>query len=448
MSVRKYLIHFGPLQILIGKIAFFVLWLMNALCHDMLCEILMQADMLYALKMDLVQKKNRKRFKKHSRYYHIQTAAARKKVCKEFFLRTFGVSNGRLDRALKNQRANSGVVKPDQRGRHVKFRIASNNRSSVVDHVSMFPRYISHYTRSHQSSREYLASNLNLRIMYRLYVQHCHQKSLQPVKESYYRHVFNTEFNLSFHQPLKDTCQKCDKFKMLLDVSPSREIEVQREIHLRKAEKVRAKLNSSKETASSCDLCFTFDLQKTLITPSISTGVAYYKRQLATYNLGIHNLANNDATMFMWHEGLASRGASDIGSCIWKFICDKVQEGATNITAFCDSCGGQNRNFKIASLLCHCVTTLSVESFTVYYMQSGHSYLPNDADFCVIEKAKKSGKEMYIPQNWMELVRHARKQKPFTVVEMQSCDFLDLSLTAKHLINRKKSIRWIYSQVA
>jgi len=116
--------------------------------------------------------------------------------------------------------------------------------------------------------------------MYRLYVEHCHQKSLQPVKESYYRHVFDTEFNLSFHQPLKDTCQKCDKFKMLLDVSPSREIEVQREIHLRKAEKIRAKLNSSKETTSSSDLCFTFDQQKTLITPSISTGVAYYKRQL------------------------------------------------------------------------------------------------------------------------------------------------------------------------
>jgi len=103
---------------------------------------------------------------------------------------------------------------------------------------------------------------------------------MQPVKESYYRHVFDTEFNLSFHQPRKDTCQKCDKFKKLLDVSPSREIEVQREIHLRKAEKIRAKLNSSKETTSSSDLCFTFDLQKTLITPSISTGVAYYKRQL------------------------------------------------------------------------------------------------------------------------------------------------------------------------
>ena len=178
--------------------------------------------------------------------------------------------------------------------------------------------------------------------------------------------------------------------------------------------------------------------------------MAYYKRQLATRNLGIHNLANNDATI-MWHEGLASHGASEIGLCIWKFVCDKVQEGATHTAAFCDSCaeggGKANRNFKIASLLWHCVTTLSVESFTVHYMQSGHSYLPNDADFGVIEKAKKSGKEMYITRQWMELVRHTCKQKPFTVVEMQSSDFVDLSLNAKQLINREKSNRWIYSQV-
>jgi len=41
-------------------------------------------------------------------------------------------------------------------------------------------------------------------------------------------------------------------------------------------------------------------------------------------------LANNDAIMFMRNEGSASCGASEIESCIWKLICDKVQEGACN----------------------------------------------------------------------------------------------------------------------
>ena len=393
----------------------------------------------------------RKRYKNLSREYHLHTPIGRKKVCKEMFLSTFDVSNGRIDRALKNRRGNNGVVRADQRGRHVKHQIPDAAKQSVVEHISMFPRYVSHYTRSHQNSREYLTSDLNLKTMYRLYVEHCVEKSYPPVKESYYRQVFNSEFNLSFHQPMKDTCHKCDRFKILLDVSPSREVEVQRELHLRKAEKVRAKLSSAKESNSNAHMCFTFDLQKTLITPSISAGVAYYKRQLATYNFGIHNLANNDATMYMWHEGCASRGASEIGTCLWMFVRNSVQKGVNHITAFCDSCGGQNRNFKIATLMSHCVNSLPLESFTVHYMQSGHSYLPNDADFGVIERAKKASKDVYIPQQWMQVVQQARKQQPFTVVEMKSGDFLDLSATTKQLVNRKKAtdgstVKWLNIQ--
>ena len=96
---------------------------------------------------------------------------------------------------------------------------------------------------SHQNSREYLASNLNLKIMYELYCEFCIDKSLTPVNDSYYRHLFNTTSNLSFHQPLKDTCVKCDRFQILLQAEKNPEILVQKEIHLRKAEKVRAKLN-------------------------------------------------------------------------------------------------------------------------------------------------------------------------------------------------------------
>ena len=81
----------------------------------------------------------------------------------------------------------------------------------------------------------------------------------------------------------------------------------------------------------------------------------------------------------MWHEGCASRGALEIGTCLWTFVRNSVQKGVNRITAFCDSCSGQNRNFKIATLMSHCVNSLPLESCTVHYMQSGHSYLPNDA---------------------------------------------------------------------
>jgi len=192
-------------------------------------------------------------------------------VCKEFFLRKFDISNGRLHRGLKNRRANNGVVKPAQRGKHVKFHISDEDRS-VWDHISMFPHYISHYTHSHQSLREYLASDLNLRMIYHLYVEHCHQKSFHPLQESYYQHVFNSAFSLSFHQPLRHMSKVWQIYNVAGCFSLSRNWSSAGNSSIESL--VRAKLNSLKETASSSNLCFTFDLQKMLLTSSISTGVA------------------------------------------------------------------------------------------------------------------------------------------------------------------------------
>jgi hypothetical protein len=381
----------------------------------------------------------KKHTKEKSRLFYIPTENGRTRVCKVLFLSTFGISNGRLHRALKKQRENKGIQKPDQRGKHKKHSLPSIVQQSVVDHIGKFPRYVSHYTRSHQVNKEYLASNINLATMYRLYCEDCLSKSITPASDSFYRNVFATQFNLSFHQPLKDTCCKCDRFNTLLAAQPNNaSINVEKELHLRKADKVRAKLNACKQSSSDENLCITFDLQKTLITPEISTGVAYYKRQLATYNCGIHNLCDNTATMFMWHEGSASRGASEIGTCIYNYV--KAAERAKSVVGFCDSCGGQNRNFKIATLMSHCVSELPIDSFTIHFMQSGHSFLPNDADFGVIEKKKKRGKDIYIPQHWMTLVREARKKNPFKVVELKSHEFLDLSNMSKQLVNRKRAV--------
>ena len=107
-------------------------------------------------------------YKNLSRSYHLPSADGRKQACKTLFLKTYGISNGRLDRALQNQRANNGMIQPDKRGKHAKYKHSEEEITSVVDHISMFPRHVSHYTRSHQNSREYLASNLNLKIMYKL----------------------------------------------------------------------------------------------------------------------------------------------------------------------------------------------------------------------------------------------------------------------------------------
>lgn len=52
--------------------------------------------------------------------------------------------------------------------------------------------------------------------MYNLYKEKKSGTGNNPVKESYYRQIFNTQYNLSFKIPETDTCDDCDEFERRL----------------------------------------------------------------------------------------------------------------------------------------------------------------------------------------------------------------------------------------
>ena len=41
----------------------------------------------------------------------------------------------------------------------------------------------------------------------------CQTDDSEPVTEPIYRRIFNTEYNLSFHKPMKDQCDVCTEYK-------------------------------------------------------------------------------------------------------------------------------------------------------------------------------------------------------------------------------------------
>lgn len=81
----------------------------------------------------------------------------------------------------------------------------------------------------------------------------------------------------------------------------------------------------------------TFDLEKSLPTPVLTTGVVYYKRQLWTYNQGIHDCSTGKACMHMWYESTASRGSHEVGSCVLAHI-KEMKTDATNLILYSDAC--------------------------------------------------------------------------------------------------------------
>ena len=134
----------------------------------------------------------------------------------------------------------------------------------------------------------------------------------------------------------------------------------------------------------------TFDLEQALATPLLTTNVVFYKRQLWTYNLGIHDCKTGKRCMHMWHEGIASRGSHEIGSCLLLHL-RNMQSRTTKLILYNDSCGGQNRNINLVCLWMHIVASsdYSITQINQKFMVSGHSYLPNDCDFGSIETAKR-----------------------------------------------------------
>ena len=46
----------------------------------------------------------------------------------------------------------------------------------------------------------------------------------------------------------------------------------------------------------------------------------------------------------------------------------------------------------------------------------GHSFLPNDRDFALTEKKKRTVDTIYHPQGWMQLIQSAGRQQPFEVI--------------------------------
>ena len=138
------------------------------------------------------------------------------------------------------------------------------------------------------------------------------------------------------HSPKSDTCKVCGSFKVKVDAEDDPTLKEQLTLEWM-LHKIQAEVgyNSLKEYSAYAKChndteLLTFDLEKSLPTPVLSTGIVYFKQQLWTYNQGIHDCSTEQGCMHMWHEGIASRGSHEVGSCLLAHL-KEMQTSATKI---------------------------------------------------------------------------------------------------------------------
>ena len=156
--------------------------------------------------------------------------------------------------------------------------------------------------------------------------------------------------------------------------------------------------------------------------------------------------------MYMWNEGVASRGPPEIGSSILTHL-KEMETTANKLVLYSDACGGQNRNIFIVCMWLHIVAS-SDNPFTSVdhkFMVSGHSYLPNDRDFGHIEISRKKTTHIFVPADWERVVTEARRKNPFQVRKMDREDSLSLKPLKEAIGNRKvdthgREVEWLKIQ--
>ena len=376
-------------------------------------------------------------------------------MCQEAFASLHGIGLTRIKR-IARYGAEHIHSPAENRGGYRKERALSEEvRQQIHQHISSFPPQESHYSRKDNYARQYLPAELTVAQMHRMYLElyepdvHAQMQSgekvVPVVKYEYYPEYFNRNFNLSFGQPRTDTCSICDELSVRIrnesSAETKRQLEQELSLHHRKAEifyeSLRQCTKLAVENENVATICF--DFQKNMPLPKLSVNEIYYMRQLWLFNFGVHNCKDKSASMYCWDEPTAKRGANEVVSCLHHYF-TQLPEVVDTLYLFPDGCGGQNKNSIVMCFLYSLVKLgrfrLIVHTFPI----RGHSFLPCDRDFALIEKLAVKNDTVYVPAQWISLIQSARPSNPFycvTVNQQMVYDFR--SHNAKLFKNAYKS---------
>lgn len=291
----------------------------------------------------------------------------------------------------------------------------------------------SHYCRS-STTKLYLEPMFDsFNTLYREYRTSCGGTSgtSKLASKGLFKRIFS-EMNIGLFSPKKDLCDVCCRYESGNLSEEIYNLHQNRKIDARE-EKERDKENSK------CDASLrvvTMDLQAVLLSPKLNASALYYKTKLACHHFTVFDLSSKDVSCYFWHEGQGDLSANSFSSCIAHYIESVVADDSNikHIIVYSDGCTYQNRNVTLANTLYHISTKFGIE-ITQKFLEKGHTQMEVDAVHSVIER-KVKGRNIHIPQNYVECISDARPSQPYKVNYVDHSFFKDYSA-----LNYYKSVR-------
>lgn len=235
----------------------------------------------------------------------------------------------------------------------------ANKRKSIKEFIKKLVPLEIHYCRSKIKSRQYLASNLNINKLYKIYIAQA-EEQFKSVKASYFRRIFNISFNIGFGTPATDVCSTClsfsEQIKHETDINRKKDLMISERVHNLRAKAFYNLLKEEKEDL----LTLSFDCQKNQPMPKVPDQSAYYSRQLYAYNFTIvigsskNKLSSDNVFIYTWTEDILPKASNEIASAVFHCLCSNIEKygNVTTIRLVADGCSGQDKNTSVLGMLC------------------------------------------------------------------------------------------------
>ena len=138
-----------------------------------------------------------------TKYYIVNRKKEKVPVCLQSFCWILGISRFRINNITK-QFHEEGLLQ-EKRGGFKRAAEFAPKKNCVMAFIEKLECTESHYCRG-RSNRKYLPSELSIRKLWKMYLS---EEGSVPVKESYFRHIFNSNYNVGFGTPRTDVCSTC-----------------------------------------------------------------------------------------------------------------------------------------------------------------------------------------------------------------------------------------------
>lgn len=328
-------------------------------------------------------------------------------VCQKTFLGALRIKKGRVLSVITKS-FTTGEFPKEKRGSDRKSHKYTEIRQSVHTFIRKLQCSEPHYCWSQTTARKYLSSDLNIRILYKMYKE---SSPAPHAKESYFRTIFNTEYNLGFGSPLTDICSTClqlnEKLKLEKDDKKKQKHMIEKRVHILRAKAFFSLLKTEEAGVK----IISYDCQKNMALPKLPDQSCYYSRQLYLFNFTIvegtskSTLTKNNTFANVWTEDSFAKDSNTISSAVYNRLNNTDLSGIHTIRLIADGCGGQNKNKTMVAMCCKWLLGHpTVKNVELIFPVTEHSYLPADRVFGNIEKRFRKIDTIITPKQYIDII--------------------------------------------